>query len=155
MAPSARRCGGYAAARMRSAGRLRRDEASAASRYVGRGAAGGAAVLPGVFRPGAVRRAASPGRPTTRWADTSGKPVIVVTGAPATQLRRSAAVPDRRWYSPSLTLLRGDLVGWLSDEDAVVPRELIYPPDRSQQQVDERERRGLRRLAVRGADRRA
>ncbi|MEU8659529.1 YlbL family protein [Actinoplanes philippinensis] len=27
--------------------------------------------------------------------------------------------------------------GWLSDSDAVVPRELIYPPDRSEQQVQE------------------
>jgi PDZ domain-containing protein len=27
--------------------------------------------------------------------------------------------------------------GWLSDSDAVVPRELIYPPDQSEQQVQE------------------
>jgi PDZ domain-containing protein len=27
--------------------------------------------------------------------------------------------------------------GWLSDSDAVVPRELIYPPDRSEEQVQE------------------
>src|SRR5687767_7602750 len=27
--------------------------------------------------------------------------------------------------------------GWLSGEDAVVPRELIYPPDQSEKQVQE------------------
>jgi len=33
--------------------------------------------------------------------------------------------------------------GWFDDEDAVVPRELIYPPDRTEEEVDEQNQRDL------------
>ena len=35
-----------------------------------------------------------------------------------------------------LTLLQA-LIGWWRDDDAVVPRELIYPPDETEQQVEQ------------------
>jgi len=33
--------------------------------------------------------------------------------------------------------------GWFDDEDAVVPRQLIYPPDRTEEEVDEQNQRDL------------
>jgi PDZ domain-containing protein len=38
---------------------------------------------------------------------------------------------------PRLTLLEA-IKGWLSGDDAVVPRELIIPPDQTEQQIDQR-----------------
>jgi PDZ domain-containing protein len=38
---------------------------------------------------------------------------------------------------PRLTLVEA-LLGWWRDDDAVVPRELVYPPDQTQEQVEER-----------------
>src|SRR5690606_36123616 len=38
---------------------------------------------------------------------------------------------------PRLTLLEA-VYGWLRDEDAVVPREIVYPPDESPEETDER-----------------
>jgi len=75
--------------------------------------------------------------PGPTW-DTLGtdhnKDVIQVTGGPASrsggQLRMvTVGVEDQ------LTLWDA-LRGWLSGDDAVVPREVIYPPNESQQQVD-------------------
>ena len=36
---------------------------------------------------------------------------------------------------PQLTLLEA-IRGWLNDDDAVVPRELVYPPDQTKDQID-------------------
>jgi len=70
----------------------------------------------------------------TLGKDDSGKDVIVVNGATPTssagQLRFVTV-----GVQPQLTLLEA-LQGWLRDNDAVVPRELVYPPDLTQDQVD-------------------
>jgi PDZ domain-containing protein len=65
-----------------------------------------------------------------------GKEVIQVTGrstsTSAGQLRLSTV-----GVQPDVRLLPA-IAGWLSNSEAVVPRELIYPPGQTQQQVDER-----------------
>lgn len=70
----------------------------------------------------------------TLGKDDSGKDVIVINGAKPTtsqgQLRFVTV-----GVQPELTLLQA-LRGWLSDDDAVVPRELVYPPNQSQEEVD-------------------
>jgi PDZ domain-containing protein len=72
----------------------------------------------------------------TLGKDEHGKDVIVITGGPETdstgQLRFLTI-----GVQPRLTLLQA-LVGWLRDEDAVVPRELIFPPDQTEEQVEKR-----------------
>jgi len=76
--------------------------------------------------------------PGPTWDTLGGdhdKDVIQVTGAsgPAAkgQLRMvTVGIEDQ------LTLFDA-LKGWFSGSDAVVPREVIYPPDKSQKQVDE------------------
>lgn len=71
----------------------------------------------------------------TLGKDDAGKEVIELTGTTATtsagQLRfvTIGVVKD-------LTLVEA-LAGWWRDEDAVVPRELIYPPDQTDQQVEQ------------------
>jgi len=70
----------------------------------------------------------------TLGKDDSGKDVIVVNGAKPTSSAgqlRFVTVGVR----PELTLLEA-LQGWLRDNDAVVPRELVYPPDKTQDQID-------------------
>ena len=70
----------------------------------------------------------------TLGEDDSGKEVIVITGATvsksAGQLRFVTVGVQSR-----LTLLQA-LIGWWRDDEAVVPRELIYPPDQSENEVD-------------------
>jgi len=70
----------------------------------------------------------------TLGQDDKGKDVIVITGADTStskgQLRFvTIGVRD------DLTLLEA-LRGWWRDDDAVVPRELIYPPDQTEEQID-------------------
>jgi PDZ domain-containing protein len=64
----------------------------------------------------------------------SGKEVIAVTGAPTSkssgQLRFVTV-----GVQANLTLVEA-ILGWWRDEDAVVPREVIYPPDQTEEQVD-------------------
>jgi PDZ domain-containing protein len=65
----------------------------------------------------------------------NGKDVISISGGSVTeskgQLRMvTVGVQD------DLSLWQA-IQGWLSPNDAVVPREVIYPPDESQQQVDQ------------------
>jgi PDZ domain-containing protein len=70
----------------------------------------------------------------TLGKDDAGKDVIVINGASAT-----SSAGQLRFVTigvqPDLTLLQA-LRGWWSGDDAVVPRELFYPPDQSQQQID-------------------
>jgi Lon-like protease len=72
----------------------------------------------------------------TLGKDASGRDVIQITGVNATnsagQLRfvTIGVVKD-------LTLTEA-LAGWLRHEDAVVPRELIYPPNQTDQQVEKK-----------------
>jgi PDZ domain-containing protein len=72
----------------------------------------------------------------TLGTDEHGKDVIVITGGPA-----SHSTGQLRFLTigvqPRLTLLQA-LVGWLRDEDAVVPRELVYPPGQTEEQVEKR-----------------
>jgi len=70
----------------------------------------------------------------TLGVDENGKEVIVVTGAST-----SKSAGQLRFVTvgvqPRLTLVEA-ILGWWRDDDAVVPRELIYPPDQTQEQVE-------------------
>ena len=72
----------------------------------------------------------------TLGVDDAGREVIVVKGTPVSksngQLRFVTV-----GVQPRLTLLEA-LIGWWRDDEAVVPRELIYPPDQSEKEVEQR-----------------
>jgi Lon-like protease len=72
----------------------------------------------------------------TLGQDENGREIIVVSGAPVSksngQLRFVTV-----GVQPRLTLLQA-LIGWWRDDEAVVPRELIYPPDQSEKEVEKR-----------------
>jgi Lon-like protease len=71
----------------------------------------------------------------TLGKDDASRDVIVVVGAPT-----STSAGELRFLTvgvvPQLTLLEA-IRGWINGDDAVVPRELIYPPDRSEEQINE------------------
>ncbi|GGK17137.1 hypothetical protein GCM10010124_07100 [Pilimelia terevasa] len=66
--------------------------------------------------------------------DADGKPVIEVSGVPtsasAGQLRLTTVGVQGR------TDLIAAIAAWFDDREAVVPRELIYPPGRDEKEVD-------------------
>lgn len=73
--------------------------------------------------------------------DTLGKDgrntdIIVIDGAPTT-----TSAGQLRFLTvgviPELTLLDA-IRGWINGDDAVVPRELVYPPDKTQEEIDKR-----------------
>ncbi|UWZ37660.1 PDZ domain-containing protein [Dactylosporangium roseum] len=64
-----------------------------------------------------------------------GKPIINVSGVEATKSKGQLRMTTVS-VQPQLTLFDA-MVGWWQDDHAVVPRELIYPPNRTQQQVDD------------------
>jgi PDZ domain-containing protein len=72
----------------------------------------------------------------TLGQDDTGKDVIVLQGATAT-----ASAGQLRFVTISvqrdLNLLQA-LAGWWRDDDAVVPKELIYPPNQTEQEVEKR-----------------
>ncbi|WP_346538368.1 PDZ domain-containing protein [Micromonospora sp. DPT] len=75
--------------------------------------------------------------PTVNTLGTSdGKEVIQVTGrstsSSAGQLRMTTV-----GVQPTVKL-RAAIAGWLSSDEAVVPRELVYPPNESQEEVEKR-----------------
>ena len=76
-----------------------------------------------------------PGPTVNTLGSDNGKEVIQVTKADTStsqgQLRLTTV-----GVQPSVELVWA-LRGWFSDEQAVVPKDLIYPPDRSEQQVEE------------------
>jgi len=76
-----------------------------------------------------------PGPTVNTLGSDNGKEVIQVTKADtstsAGQLRLTTV-----GVQPSVELVWA-IRGWFSDEQAVVPRDLIYPPDRSEEQVEE------------------
>nr|BFE68030.1 hypothetical protein GCM10020092_013310 [Actinoplanes digitatis] len=76
-----------------------------------------------------------PGPTVNTLGSDNGKEVIQVTKADTStskgQLRLTTV-----GVQPSVELVWA-IRGWFSDEQAVVPRELIYPPDQSEQQVEE------------------
>ncbi len=80
-----------------------------------------------------------PGPTVDTLGERDGKPVIQITGTPTStsegQLRLTTVgvEPDVNL----LTVIRA----WFDDDEAVVPRELIYPPDRSPEEVEEQNQR--------------
>jgi Lon-like protease len=72
----------------------------------------------------------------TLGKDDSGKDVIVVNGVPVSQSNGQLRFVTVG-VQPRLTLLQA-LIGWWRDDEAVVPRELIYPPDQSEKEVERR-----------------
>ena len=76
-----------------------------------------------------------PGPTVNTLGSDNGKEVIVVkdakTSASKGQLRLTTV-----GVQPDVELVQA-IRSWFSNEQAVVPRELIYPPDRSEQQVDQ------------------
>ena len=64
-----------------------------------------------------------------------GKPIINVSGVPVTQSKGQLRMTTVS-VQPELTLLDA-MLGWWQDDRAVVPRELIYPPDRTERQVED------------------
>ncbi|BCJ60413.1 hypothetical protein Jiend_38350 [Micromonospora endophytica] len=77
-----------------------------------------------------------PGPTVDTLGQEDGKEVIQVTGretsTSAGQLRLTTV-----GVQPGVKL-RSAIQGWLSDEQAVVPRELVYPPGETQEQVEQR-----------------
>jgi Lon-like protease len=77
-----------------------------------------------------------PGPTVDTLGKEDGKEVIQINGAQtstsAGQLRLTTV-----GVQPDVKLLSA-IAGWFSDEEAVVPRELIYPPNQTEQQVEER-----------------
>ncbi|BCJ42789.1 hypothetical protein GCM10010168_04710 [Actinoplanes ianthinogenes] len=76
-----------------------------------------------------------PGPTVNTLGSSQGTEVIQVTGA-----KTSASTGELRLTTvnvQSQVELVAAVQGWLSHQDAVVPRELIYPPDRSEKQVQE------------------
>lgn len=77
-----------------------------------------------------------PGPTVNTLGTENGKEVIQVSGratsTSAGQLRLTTV-----GVQPSVKL-RSAIAGWFSDDEAVVPRELIYPPGESQEQVQQR-----------------
>ena len=77
-----------------------------------------------------------PGPTVNTLGTSNGKEIIEVTGRPtstsAGQLRLTTV-----GVQPTVRL-RSALAGWFSSDEAVVPRELVYPPGESQQQVEKR-----------------
>jgi PDZ domain-containing protein len=76
-----------------------------------------------------------PGPTVNTLGSDNGKEVIHITKAETStssgQLRLTTV-----GVQPSVELVWA-IRGWFSDEQAVVPRELIYPPDQSEQQVEQ------------------
>src|SRR6185369_4696863 len=62
----------------------------------------------------------------TLGLDDSNKEIIVIDGAPTSESAGQLRFLTVGVVSP-LTLLEA-LQGWLSGDDAVVPRELVFPP---------------------------
>ncbi|WP_165945343.1 PDZ domain-containing protein [Micromonospora sp. KC723] len=77
-----------------------------------------------------------PGPTVDTLGTSDGKEIIQVSGrstsTSAGQLRMTTV-----GVQPTVKL-RAAIAGWLSKDEAVVPRELVYPPDESQDEVDKR-----------------
>jgi Lon-like protease len=78
--------------------------------------------------------AMGPGPTVDTLGVADGKPVISVTGASKTTSKGQLRLVTIE-VQPDLTLFDA-IRGWLAGDYAVVPKELIYPPDKSQQDVD-------------------
>ncbi|HZN20873.1 MAG TPA: PDZ domain-containing protein [Micromonosporaceae bacterium] len=77
-----------------------------------------------------------PGPTVDTLGTTDGKDVIAVSGAKATDSAGQLRLVTVSVRSENVTLL--DAVrGWFSDRTAVVPWELVYPPGRTTEEVDQ------------------
>ncbi|WP_431912061.1 YlbL family protein [Micromonospora carbonacea] len=83
-----------------------------------------------------------PGPTVNTLGTVNGKDVIQVTGratsTSAGQLRLTTV-----GVQPTVRL-RSALAGWFSADEAVVPRELVYPPGETQQEVEQRNEEDFR-----------
>lgn len=77
-----------------------------------------------------------PGPTVDTLGTEKGKQVIQVSGI-ATSTSKGQLRLTTVGVQPDVELLWA-IRGWLSDSDAVVPRELVYPPNQTEQQVEER-----------------
>jgi Lon-like protease len=77
----------------------------------------------------------TPGPTVNTLGSAQGTEVIQVTGSKTTSSTGELRLTTVNVQS-KVELVQA-VQGWLSGKDAVVPRELIYPPDRSEQQVQE------------------
>jgi PDZ domain-containing protein len=80
-----------------------------------------------------------PGPTVNTLGSDNGKEVIQVT-EPGAGITTSASAGQLRLTTvqvKSQVELVWAIQGWFSDEQAVVPRDLIYPPDQSEQQVEQ------------------
>ncbi|MBX6749085.1 MAG: PDZ domain-containing protein [Micromonosporaceae bacterium] len=72
----------------------------------------------------------------TLGVDSSNREIIVIDGAAT-----SESAGQLRFLTvgvvPELTLLEA-VIGWVMDDEAVVPRELIYPPEESREETERR-----------------
>ena len=70
----------------------------------------------------------------TLGKDNDNKDVITINGAPTTE-----STGQLRFLTvgvvPQLTLFQA-IEGWFNDDNAVIPRELIYPPDQTEEQIN-------------------
>jgi PDZ domain-containing protein len=76
-----------------------------------------------------------PGPTVDTLGTSDGHQVIAVDGA---QTAKSAGQVWMVTVSVTSDLTLAEAIkGWIAGDEAVVPRELVYPPDRTQQQVDQ------------------
>jgi Lon-like protease len=75
-----------------------------------------------------------PGPTENTLGSHDGKPIITIDGRPETQSAGQLRLTTVN-VRDKLTLLDA-MRGWFSDDSAVVPRELVYPPEKSEEEVD-------------------
>jgi Lon-like protease len=80
-----------------------------------------------------------PGPTVDTLGKSDGKPIITVTGADTTKSAGQLRLVTVE-VLPDLTLLSA-LRGWLMHDYAVVPRELVYPPNKTEKEVDDQNAR--------------
>lgn len=84
----------------------------------------------------------SPGPVFDVLADVEGEPAITITGArvyPTKGVLDMTTVSERGGPYGKLTLFEA-FTGWLADDVVVVPTDLLYPPDTSGEDAEERSR---------------
>ena len=76
-----------------------------------------------------------PGPTVNTLGKEADKEVIQISGTQTYQSAGQLRLTTVK-VAPETKLLPA-IAGWFSDEEAVVPRELIYPPDQTEQQVEQ------------------
>ncbi|MEU3311978.1 S16 family serine protease [Streptomyces sp. NPDC001591] len=81
---------------------------------------------------------AVPGPTADVLGSDQGKPVITVTGAPVRETRGQLRMTTIRATGPSSTMRLHQLVDhWFRGDEAVMPREAVYPSGGSDQQIEQ------------------